>query len=54
MEAINKRVLLEPYVSRENSLIPYIGNDGKPFIDDNGNWGKIPCDTFVNALGTRR
>ena len=47
MEAINKRVLLEPYVSRENSLIPYIGNDGKPFIDDNGNWGKIPCDIDI-------
>lgn len=57
MEQIKKRIYLNPYISRQNSYIPYIVRDVEetPLVMDgfwievstfspNGNWGKYPYD----------
>lgn len=61
MEQIKKRIYLNPYISRQNSYIPYIVRDVEetPLIMDgfwievstfspNGNWGKYPYDIDLN------
>ena len=55
MEVIRKTILLEPYISREHSLIPYIGQtveavkrlkiEDFPHLD---NWGEYPYDIDID------
>ena len=58
MEIVKKEISLNPYISREHSLIPYIGFDVDDSnilninsMPDGGNWGKYPYDIDLAKCG---